>query len=280
LEDQITEQPRTHTCKHCRQVMTIKSSIRKGVQYYRCPPCGRILRKKNDERKKAIAKIDSERRILFWTDPHWPHEHKHAFEFVCDIYSKYKCNKIICGGDLADSAGWGTYTKDPDGLTSAQEVTLSTAMAVKWYERFPVMGICRGNHDLRINLRLQEAGLPSCFTKRFNDVLHLPEKWTFEDYFDIDGVRYFHGSRYGKTATTTYTLELGMSNVSGHQHANAGIVYITNDRWRHFGVSSGCLIDTHSRAFAYGKDMTSRPVLGCSVVLENGQLPIFEPMHL
>jgi len=260
-------------CKYCGQVMTASAGWYDGVQKFRCGPC------QNARKRKGYTKSVN-RRILFFTDVHWPHEHRHAFEFVNDIYSKWKCTEIICGGDLLDSAGWSTYTKDPDGMTGNQEVELSIAMAEKWYTRWPEMNVCIGNHDYRANLRLAEAGLPSCFTKRFNDVLHLPDTWTFSEYYDIDNVRYFHGSKYGKTATINYTLELGMSNVSGHQHANAGIFYVTNDRWRHFGVSSGCLIDTHSRAFAYGKDMTSRPVLGCTVILENGQLPIFEPMHL
>lgn len=46
-----------------------------------------------------------------------------------------------------------------------------------------------------------------------------------------------------------------------------------------FGVSVGCGIDHKAYAFAYGKENTRKPVVGCSVVLQ-GKLPINIPMEI
>jgi hypothetical protein len=41
----------------------------------------------------------------------------------------------------------------------------------------------------------------------------------------------------------------------------------------------GCGIDNSQYAFAYGKSFPKKPILGCGLVLDGGNIPVILPMH-
>ena len=72
----------------------------------------------------------------------------------------------------------------------------------------------------------------------------------------------------------------GHSMVQGHVHTQAFVDFtasLTDLKW---GMQSPCGIDYKSFAFSYAKFHTAKPILGCAVVLDNGKMPILEPMNL
>ena len=72
----------------------------------------------------------------------------------------------------------------------------------------------------------------------------------------------------------------GMSMVQGHIHSQAFINYTSslNDLKWQMQVPVG--IHYNSWAYSYAKFHTAKPIIGCSVVLDNGKLPIICPMEL
>jgi hypothetical protein len=45
-------------------------------------------------------------------------------------------------------------------------------------------------------------------------------------------------------------------------------------------MSVGCGVDHSTAAMSYGLKYSQKPIIGCGVVMNNGQTPIFEPMLL
>jgi hypothetical protein len=64
-----------------------------------------------------------------------------------------------------------------------------------------------------------------------------------------------------------------MNTVQGHLHTKSYVVNFVGQNYRVFGVQVGCGIDHDSYAMAYCK-YGKKPAIGCSVVLNNGTLPI------
>jgi hypothetical protein len=62
-------------------------------------------------------------------------------------------------------------------------------------------------------------------------------------------------------------------------HTKAGIQWYVGRHYKIFGMNVGCGIDHKSYAMAYAYDFP-KPVISCGVVLNNGKLPIVEPMEL
>jgi len=66
--------------------------------------------------------------------------------------------------------------------------------------------------------------------------------------------------------------------VMGHYHTKFEIVYSASKKDLIWGMFVGCGIDPNKYAFGYAKNHVKRPILGCGVVLDDGRLPILEPM--
>lgn len=259
------------TCKKCHEVHAVKNGVRFGRQRCRCSVCGHEW-------------LDSDKadtgNVLCISDLHFPHAHKNALKFCKDIYDEHECNEVVLLGDVFDSAGWSQYLRDPDGVSSAQEVRQAKEDVKPWVEAFPVAKVAIGNHSLRMNKRMQEAGLPKEFVKSFNEVWGLPETWDWKMEHIIHGVRYIHGPRFGKHVYAAYPTEFMQSVVCAHTHSHAGIHFYATDDVLVWGMNVGCLIDTKSRAFLYGQDYTSRPIIAAGVVKNFGRQPVLIPMNL
>ena len=68
--------------------------------------------------------------------------------------------------------------------------------------------------------------------------------------------------------------------IQGHIHTEAFILYTASLKDLKWGMQVPTGIDYNSFAFSYAKFHTAKPILGCSVVLDNGKQPIIEPMIL
>ena len=70
-----------------------------------------------------------------------------------------------------------------------------------------------------------------------------------------------------------------MNTVQGHLHTQMYTETFGGANFRVFGSQVGCGIDHESYAMAYAK-AGKKPLIGCMVVLESGNLPINIPMEL
>lgn len=242
-----------------------KNGTRDDTQRWKCKQCN--------------YEIEQDENILVIPDIHHPFSHKYALDFVVDTYNRFNCNRVVCIGDFFDIYSLSRFLKDPRSFSLTDEFQMAKKKAKKWFDVFPYVDYVLGNHDLRINKRLTEAGVPMDFMKSYSEIFEIPTGWSINNSVEINKVRYTHGDRSGTEPHAQIARDLRQSVVSGHAHTVGGISFMTSLNDRIFAMGVGCLIDQDTYVFAYAKEATKRPVLGCGVVLDNGKLPIFVPME-
>jgi hypothetical protein len=131
-----------------------------------------------------------------------------------------------------------------------------------------------GNHDLIIYRKMFSSGLSRRYAKSWNDLFCAPIGWQFLDKLIINNVLYTHGS----SKALKRMNDSRISTVQGHLHTEFYIQYSQSEINRLFAIQTGCGIDEESFAFGYAKNFNKKPVLGCSVVLNKGTMPIIIPM--
>lgn len=217
--------------------------------------------------------------VLAIPDLHFPFEHKHTFEFLQAVKSEYKPTKIVCMGDEIDAHALSNYVTDPDGYSAGQEHTLALDKLAKLYKMFPEVMVCTSNHTARPFRKAFGAGIPKAFIRSYAEILNAPKGWQWKESWTIDEVIYEHGEGYTGEAAARAIAKANMrSTVIGHIHSFAGINYVSTPEKLLFGFNTGCLIDVDAYAFAYAKNMKSKPILGCGII--NKGVPTFVPMVL
>lgn len=217
--------------------------------------------------------------VLSIGDLHAPFEHADALEFVKAIRKKIGPTKIVCMGDEADMHALGNYDHDPDGLTSGGELEAAREHLKAWYKTFPDVEVLRSNHTERPFRAAFRAGISKLFIRDYRDFLHAPKGWNWHEQIIIDEVQYEHGEGFtGRNGAISCALGNMRSTVVGHIHSFAGVQFSANPRFLVFGFNVGCLIDKDKYAFAYGKKIKNKPILGVGQI-ERG-VPRFIPMLL
>lgn len=208
-------------------------------------------------------------------DQHHPFCHLDALSFCVAVKQKYQPTEFVCLGDEVDFHAFSRYPKDPNGLSPGNELSAAIEGLIPFYKEFPVMKVCESNHTTRAHKLAFQSGLPSAFMNHIATVLNAPDGWKWANYWEIDGVRYFHGDagRSGQYAHLHYLKAFKQSVVIGHIHSYAAVSW----EGKYFAVNSGCLIDESAYAFAYGKNLPNKPNLGCSIIFE-GRNAVFIPM--
>jgi hypothetical protein len=188
-------------------------------------------------------------------------------------------------GDIIDSHFASFHSINTETHGAKYELDMAIKETAKWYEAFNNdtvpngITITLGNHDLIIARKSEEAGIDKRWVRKLNEVLKCPD-WIFEEQFLHDNVLYAHGTGCSGKGIMRRVQNWGHSMVQGHIHTQAFVDYtasLTDLKW---GMQSPCGIDYKSFAFSYGKFHTAKPILGCAVVLDNGKMPIIEPMIL
>jgi len=220
-------------------------------------------------------KSNKENRVLIIGDLHEPFCLDGYLEHCVKIRDKYNCNKIIFIGDVIDNHYSSFHTTDVDGMGGGDELDLAVEKLQRWIEAFPEATILLGNHDRIILRKAFEGSIPKLWIKSFNEVIGAPD-WDFVDEYILDDVLYVHGE--GGQARYRMKKEL-TSIVQGHLHTFGYIDYIVGRNYKIFGMQVGCGIDKDSYAMAYSRHFP-KPFISCGVILDNGKLPILEPMEL
>ena len=218
-------------------------------------------------------------------DIHLPYTHPRYLQHCLDIYKKHDCNAVSMTGDIIDSHFASFHSINSETHGAKYELDMAIKETAKWYEAFNNdtvpngITITLGNHDLIIARKSEEAGIDKRWVRKLNEVLKCPD-WIFEEQFLHDNVLYAHGTGCSGKGIMRRVQNWGHSMVQGHIHTQAFVDYtasLTDLKW---GMQSPCGIDYKSFAFSYSKFHTAKPILGCAVVLDNGKMPIIEPMIL
>lgn len=209
------------------------------------------------------------RNILVIGDLHEPFCLDSYLEFCQDQYETYNCNQVIFIGDILDNHAFSYHEPDPDGMSAGYELEKTIKKVAEWYKAFPIADVCIGNHDRMASRKAMTGGIPAAWIKSYNEVLNTPN-WNWVESVIYDDVLYEHGE--GGQAQTKAKNNL-MSSVCGHTHTEAYTRWYVGKRYRVFAMQVGCGVDSSTYAAAYAKNF-KKQAIGCSVVLNNGTLPI------
>jgi len=221
------------------------------------------------------------RNVLFIGDTHAPFTREGYLEHCLEVQRKYKCGTIVHAGDEVDNCAVSDYIKDPDGWDSGSEVALALISMQEWYKAFPKVHVCIGNHTDRPFRLAKSAGLSKKFIKSYEEMWQAPKGWVWADHWDLFNVHYTHGTgTSGPNAALKRAVQLRKSVAMGHVHTEATIQYNVSAIDIIWGLIVGCGINDKEYAFHYAKDTVKKSIISCGVVLENGRLPILEPMPL
>ncbi|QDP68060.1 MAG: hypothetical protein GOVbin3264_41 [Prokaryotic dsDNA virus sp.] len=215
------------------------------------------------------------RNVLVIGDLHEPFCLDKYIDFCYNTYLKYNCTQVIFIGDIIDNHYSSYHETNPDGLSGGDELDLAIKKISKWYKTFSKAIVILGNHDRMVMRKAQTSDIPKKWIKSYKEVLGVPN-WKFVERYVQDEVQYIHGE--GGTARTKCRADM-MNTVQGHLHTQAYCEHYVGQNYRVFGMQVGCGIDHESYAMAYAK-YGKKPAIGCSVVLNNGSLPINLLMHL
>lgn len=216
-----------------------------------------------------------ENRVLVIGDLHEPFCLDGYLQHCKRIKEKYNCNQVVFIGDVIDNHYSSYHETDADGMGGGDELTLAVKKISKWVKAFPNAYVTIGNHDRLVSRKAQTGGIPKRWIRSYNEVLEAPN-WSFVDQVTIDGVLYHHGE--GGTARARMKKEL-IPTVQGHLHTQGYIDFQVGRNYIIFGMQVGCGIDKDSYAMAYGRNY-GKPFISCGVILNNGSMPILEPMIL
>lgn len=181
-------------------------------------------------------------------------------------------------GDECDLYRLSRFEQDPSSLGANEEISLALLKMKEMYSLFPNVKACVSNHTSRINRAAFRFGIPEMFLRSVKEWMKAPDGWRWKEAWEINEVRYFHGEPFTSTSWVTAMNKLRQSSVFGHTH-HAGIAYSKTQNGKQiFVAQSGCLIDPDAYAFAYGRYIPLRPILGTTIVLDNGNRVEFIPL--
>lgn len=212
-------------------------------------------------------------------DLHIPFELEGYRDFVVETFAAQGVNEVVFIGDIVDNHAMSYHEDDPNGLSAGHELSLAKLRLESWFEAFPKAKVCIGNHDAIPQRKAVTHRIAGAWLKDLKEVLGCPPGWEFDWAFEIDDVRYIHGTgKSGKYAHVNWMTELHQSIVMGHTHATCGIHYQASDRELLFACAVGCAIDRESYAFTYGRNFGRKPIIACAVITD-GRPQLF-PMSL
>lgn len=213
--------------------------------------------------------------VLVIGDLHAPFIKEGYLEFCQEVYRRYNCNEVVFIGDILDNHYSSFHTTDPDGHSAAEEFVRARCQISQWYTAFPNAKVCLGNHDLIPDRQAMNAGLSTGWIRHIGGRLNTPG-WEYAERFVINDVQYVHGT--GRKCRPRTKGDL-MSTVQGHYHSESYAEWFVGQNFKVFAMQVGCGVDINSYAMAYGRHF-NKPVIGCGVVLNDGNLPIVELMNL
>jgi hypothetical protein len=218
-----------------------------------------------------VNRIKDKRNVLVIGDLHCPFDLDNYKDWCVEQYYKFNCNQVIFIGDVIDNHFSSYHETSADGMGGADELDYAIKRIARWYKAFNKKGtkIIIGNHDRLIMRKAQTSAIPSKWIKSYKEVLKVPN-WEFVERYVQDQVQYIHGE--GGTARTKCRADM-MNTVQGHLHTQAYTEHYVGQKFRVFGSQVGCGINHETYAMAYCK-YGKKPAIGCSVILDNGKLPI------
>jgi len=219
--------------------------------------------------------LKKNKNVLVIGDLHLPFTHKKYLEFCQKAQEDWSCDTVVFIGDIADFHYSSFHAIEPTAMGCETEYEKMLLELQDWQRAFPKAKITYGNHDLIPFRKGFAGGLGPNMMKSWRDLFNAPKGWEFGEKFIINNVLYHHGTN----AAVNRMRDARISIVQGHLHSQQYIYWSQSEVNRLFAMQVGCGIDNSQYAFAYGKSFPKKPILGCGLVLDGGNIPVILPMH-
>jgi hypothetical protein len=218
--------------------------------------------------------------VLVIGDTHFPFERPGYLEFCRRVQEEFDCGTVVHIGDEVDNCAMSFHDHNPDGHSPHEEHLLAKDKLSDWYQVFPEVKVCIGNHTALPFRRAFAFGIPSRLLKPYAEMWDAPKGWQWDTHWVINDVYYTHGTgQSGPNAAMKRALNLRMPTVMGHIHSEAGVQYNVSPKDILWGMLVGCGVDDKQYAFEYAKDNPKKFIISCGVVL-GGKIPVVIPMEL
>lgn len=226
-----------------------------------------------------MKKYDN-RSVLVISDMHAPYQHPDTVKFLAAVAKKYQPDRVVCIGDEVDGHAISYHESDPDLYSAGHELDKAIEALQPIFKLFPKVDVIDSNHGSLAFRKAKSAGLSKRYIKEYREILGAPAGWKWHDSLMLtlsDGQQCFfhHGL---KANGIQVSREYSVNTCQGHFHSVAGVHYASTPYKLIWALNVGCLIDTHSLAFAYNKTTLARPIISVGVIVD-GQ-PRVIPMLL
>jgi len=221
--------------------------------------------------------------ILVIPDQHAPYQHPDALDFLIAVAAKYRPTRVINLGDEVDNHALSFHDSDPNLDSAGTELVRAQRFVQELASVFPLQEVCHSNHGSLVYRRALKSGIPVEYIKSYRDILFPHgggDGWSWHEAIrttlpNRQVVQFQHQVVGDFMANASHERA---SIVLGHEHGRFEIEHRASKAALYFGMYSGCLIDSKSLAFAYGKLFPKKPIIGCSVIIDSQ--PILIPMLL
>lgn len=221
--------------------------------------------------------------ILHICDTHAPYNHVDMLGFLSAVKDLYRPTRVIHGGDEVDNHALSFHDSDPNLDAAGPELHKARAVLSALETLFPALEVVHSNHGSLVYRKALKAGIPTEYIKSYREIL-FPEGggigWSWKEQIRTtlpngEALQFQHqcaGDIMNAAAHERCNIVLS------HEHSKFEINYKASKAALYFGIYGGCLLDFNSLAFAYGKTLIKRPIIGCSVIVDSQ--PILVPMIL
>jgi predicted phosphodiesterase len=219
--------------------------------------------------------------VLVFSDTHFPYQHKYTFEFLQDLNSQYKFDRIVHDGDLMDMYSVSSYPKDmnhPDSWN--KELKKARKDVAKLISIFPNMEIVESNHDDRIYKKSRLSGIPREAMVPYKDIVGAPDTWKWHRELSLrcetnKKTMFFAHTKAG--GAMACAKDKGVTTILGHSHTKFGAeAFKPNKTKTIWGVDAGCLVSDKGSPYEYNKRDRGRPIQGAVILLEGE--PVLMPL--
>lgn len=221
--------------------------------------------------------------ILVIPDTHAPYHHPDTLEFLAAVAAKYRPDTVVHLGDEADKHAMSFHDSSPNLDSAGVELEKARVFMQSLERMFPVMRLCHSNHGSMHFRKAHAHGIPVQYLKTYREVF-FPNgggerwEWQYAHILDLPNGQQVVFKHQPSGPVLGDAAHERMNVVAGHLHGKMSIEYAHNMTEQYWAAQGGCLIDSDSLAFAYGKESRYKPALGCMVIL-NG-VPQIIPMQL
>lgn len=271
---------------------------RQNVNYWRCifqtidgkPNMARADRELKEQRRMRRPEVDDDigilpdmakeyRCILHIPDQHHPYEHPDMVAFLYAVNAAFNPDLIVNAGDEVDHHALSFHDSDPNLDSAGAELTKARLGMAKLHALFPQMLVCSSNHGSLAFRKAKAHGIPAEYIKSYREVLfpqHHARNWSWASEWIVQTpmgpVMFKHQSAH----PTSEAAHERMNLLVGHAHSKMEVAYKESSGHTYWAATGGCLINRHSPAFAYAKNGTDKPNIGCTVILDGR--PMIIPM--